>query len=309
LALKESSLRYNKPGDVLIAMYGATIGKTSILEVRATTNQAVCACTPFAGFENTFLLLLLKAYKSRFIGMGAGGAQPNISREKIISTVVALPPTAEQHRIVAKVDELMALCGQLEQQQTNSIDAHQTLVETLLGTLTRVDSPEELSAAWSRIATHFDTLFTPEHSTDQLKQTILPLAVMGKLVPQEPNDEPASVLLERIAEEKARLVKEGKIKKQKPLPKIAEEEIPHALPVGWALARLQNVIDVRDGTHDSPKGNRSQGSQRNMLYDNSSLTTISCKGTVVRHLVGKGSGEENSTSCSITSYYIQDRLF
>nr|WP_286196508.1 restriction endonuclease subunit S [Thalassotalea sp. G20_0] len=76
LALKQSSLRYNNIGDVLVAMYGATIGKTAILDVRATTNQAVCACTPFTGFLNTYLLLLLKAFKGRLIGMGSGGAQP-----------------------------------------------------------------------------------------------------------------------------------------------------------------------------------------------------------------------------------------
>jgi type I restriction enzyme S subunit len=114
LALKETSLRYNKPGDVLLAMYGATIGKTSILRIAATTNQAVCACTPFKGFSNIYLLTLLKAYKNRFVNQGAGGAQPNISREKIIATVVALPPTLEQHRIVAKVDELMAICDALK---------------------------------------------------------------------------------------------------------------------------------------------------------------------------------------------------
>ena len=114
LALAKASLRYNKVGDVLIAMYGATIGKTAILSVPATTNQAVCACTSFPGFESTYLLTLLKAYKPRFVGMGAGGAQPNISREKIIETVVAIPPTVEQHRIVTKVDELMALCDQLK---------------------------------------------------------------------------------------------------------------------------------------------------------------------------------------------------
>lgn len=114
LALKKTSLRYNKAGDVLIAMYGATIGKAAILSVSATTNQAVCACTPFSGLVSTYLLLLLKAYRPRFIGMGAGGAQPNISREKIIETVIAVPPNAEQLRIVAKVDELMALCDQLK---------------------------------------------------------------------------------------------------------------------------------------------------------------------------------------------------
>ena len=243
LALKQSSLRYNNIGDVLVAMYGATIGKTAILNVRATTNQAVCACTPFTGFLNTYLLLLLKAFKGRLIGMGAGGAQPNISREKIIATVIALPPEAEQHRIVAKVDELMALCDQIEQQTEASLSAHTTLVENLLATLTTSANAEELKQNWQRIASHFTTLFTTEASIDQLKQTILQLAVMGKLVPQNPNDEPAAKLLERIAEEKAELIKEGKIKKQKPLPPITEDEKPFELPEGWEWCRFSEVVN------------------------------------------------------------------
>lgn len=242
LALKETSLRFNKPGDVLIAMYGATIGKTSILTINATTNQAVCACTPFAGMYNVYLLTLLKAFKNRFIAQGAGGAQPNISREKIIATVIALPPLAEQHRIVAKVDELMALCDQLEQQQNNSIATHQKLVETVLETLTRATSAEEFKEFWQRIAQNFDTLFTTEQSIDLLKQTILQLAVMGKLVPQDPNDEPASELLKRIAKEKEGLVKEGKIRKGKPLPPVKEEEVPYEVPKGWVWCRLGDII-------------------------------------------------------------------
>jgi len=246
LALKQSSLRYNKTGDVLLAMYGATIGKTSILKIPATTNQAVCACTPFNGFKNIFLLTLLKAYNRRFTGMGAGGAQPNISKEKIIATIIALPPTNEQHRIVAKVDELMSLCDLLEQQTEDSIAAHQTLVETLLGTLTNSQNAEELTQNWNRISDHFDTLFTTEHSIDQLKQSILQLAVMGKLVPQNPNDEPASVLLEKIVVEKSQLIKEGKIKKQKPLSEISEDEKPFDLPDGWEWCRGEHVADFID---------------------------------------------------------------
>lgn len=238
LALAKASLRFNKSGDVLIAMYGATIGKTSILKVAATTNQAVCACTVFPGFSNLYLLTLLKAYRPRFIGMGAGGAQPNISREKIIATVIALPPTQEQHRIVAKVDELMTLCDQLEQQQESCINAHQTLVQTLLAALTNACEKDEFESAWARIAEHFHILFTTESSINQLKQTILQLAVMGKLVPQNPNDEPASELLKKIAKEKTKLIKEGKIKKQKPLPPISEDEKPFELPKGWAWSFL-----------------------------------------------------------------------
>lgn len=106
----------------------------------------------------------------------------------------------------------MNLCEQLEQHSLISLDAHQQLVETLLTTLTDSQNADELAENWARISEHFDTLFTTEASIDALKQTILQLAVMGKLVPQDPNDEPASELLKRIAQEKAQLVKDGKIK-------------------------------------------------------------------------------------------------
>lgn len=247
LALQNTSLRLNKVGDVLIAMYGATIGKTSILSVEATTNQAVCACTPFDGFSNRYLLTLLKAFRPKFIGMGAGGAQPNISRDKIIATVIALPPEEEQTRIVEKVEELMALCDQLEQQTEASIDAHQLLVEELLSTLTNSDNAKEFEQNWARIAEHFDLLFTTEHSIEQLKQTILQLAVMGKLVPQDPNDEPASKLLERIAQEKEQLIKGKVIKKQKSLADIAEEEKPFEVPQGWEWARVGDLLSLKNG--------------------------------------------------------------
>jgi type I restriction enzyme S subunit len=114
LALEKCSLRLNRPGDVLLAMYGATIGKASILKVSATTNQAICACTPYPGVSSEFLLLWLKAMRTDFIDQGVGGAQPNISREKIIATPIALPPQAEQLRIVERVGQLMSICNDLQ---------------------------------------------------------------------------------------------------------------------------------------------------------------------------------------------------
>jgi len=165
----------------------------------------------------------------------------------------ALPPIAEQHRIVAKVDELMAMCDELEQQQTHSIEAHQTLVEILLGTLTRVETQQEFSAALARIASYFDILFTTEASIDQLKLTILQLAVMGKLVSQDPNDEPASMLLEEIATEKARLVEEGKIKKEKQPTDITTAVEPFDIPERWAWTDLSQLLAlVTDGDHQAP---------------------------------------------------------
>ncbi len=171
-----------------------------------------------------------------------GTAQPKMNQAKMNGIVVAIPPLSEQHRIVAKVDELMALCDQLEQETEASLGAHQTLVETLLSALTSAADHTQFASAWQRIAGHFDTLFTTEESIAQLKQTILQLAVMGKLVPQDPNDEPASELLKKIAAEKAKLVKEGKIKKGKPQPPIAEEEKPFELTTGWEWVKLNDML-------------------------------------------------------------------
>jgi type I restriction enzyme S subunit len=187
-ALRECSLRLNAVGDVLLAMYGATIGKTSILSVPATTNQAVCACTPYGGLSNTYLLLLMKALKPYFISIGAGGAQPNISREKVIATVVGLPPLIEQFRIVSRVEELMRLCDALEAKGQLEAAQHAQLVQTLLGALTTSNSPEELAENWQRVATHFDVLLDRPEAIDALEQTILHLATTGRLTSRLPSE-------------------------------------------------------------------------------------------------------------------------
>ena len=114
LALEKTSLRLNPVGSVLMAMYGATIGKLGILQVEATTNQACCACIPYEGMFNKYLFYFLKANRRTFIKMGEGGAQPNISKEKIVSAILPLPPLAEQKRIVAKLEELLPLCERLK---------------------------------------------------------------------------------------------------------------------------------------------------------------------------------------------------
>ena len=104
-ALEKCSLRMCNKGDVLIAMYGATIGKVAIAGTELTTNQACCACTPHLIY-NKYLLYYLLASKKTFTEMGEGGAQPNISREKLIAFPFALPPLVEQHRIVEKIGQL-----------------------------------------------------------------------------------------------------------------------------------------------------------------------------------------------------------
>lgn len=131
-AVKTGSFRLNEPGDVLIAMYGATIGKLAILAEKAVTNQAVCGCTPFSGVSNQYLFLFLMSQREQFHSASEGGAQPNISKVKIVNTAFPLPPLAEQHRIVAKVDELMTLCDMLEASLSEGEQTRSKLLEAVL---------------------------------------------------------------------------------------------------------------------------------------------------------------------------------
>ena len=256
----EPRFKVASAGAVLICSEGGSAGKKC-----GITYRDICFGNKLYAnevFDGITPELLLSIYLTPFFydafSQSMTGIIGGISTSKFMELIVPIPPETEQPRIVAKVDKLMTLCDQLEQQTESSLLAHQTLVETLLNTLLNADQ-NSFDQAWERIAQHFDVLFTTEHSIDQLKQTILQLAVMGKLVPQDPNDEPASVLLERIAVEKERLVKEGKIKKQKPLPAVGEDEKPFGLPEGWEWFRIHELLygDTQNGI--SMKANEVKG--------------------------------------------------
>lgn len=216
LALEKTSVRLNPIGSVLMAMYGATIGKLGILGIEATTNQACCACIPYEGIYNKFLFYFLMASRTAFIKMGEGGAQPNISKEKIVNALFPLPPLSEQKRIVAKIEELLPYIDRYEQ-------------------------------AWSKLE-QFNSRF-PE----DMKKSLLQYAIQGKLVEQRPEEGTAEELFAQIQEKKQRLIAEKKIKKEKPLPEITDDEKPFDIPESWKWVKISDVIDVRDGTHDTPK--------------------------------------------------------
>lgn len=240
-------------GSVLICAEGGSAGKKC-----GVTQQDICfgnklfANECYSEVEAIYLLsnFLSPSFFSRFES-SMTGIIGGISSSKFNGLIIPLSPNSEQKRISCRVTELMSLCDQLEQQSLTSLDAHQQLVETLLATLTDSQNAGELAENWARISQHFDTLFTTEASIDALKQTILQLAVMGKLVPQDPNDEPAFELLRRIEQEKAQLVKDGKIKKQKPLPPISDEEKPFELPQGWEWCRIIEIAQVGTGATPS----------------------------------------------------------
>ena len=185
-ALKETSVKLNPAGSVLIAMYGATIGKVGILTFPATTNQACCACVEYEATDQQYLFYFLLSHKENFIRQGGGGAQPNISKEKIVETLLPLPPFNEQKRIVNEVEKWFSIIDKIES-----------------GTI-------EL-----------------ESYVKQTKSKILDLAISGKLVPQDPGDEPAIELLKRIN------------------PDFQSCDNSHYgnLPQGWAVCRLEDILD------------------------------------------------------------------
>jgi type I restriction enzyme S subunit len=234
-------------GDLILCIR-ASIGRTNIATGNACIGRGVAAIKPIIDLR--FIHNYILANSARIYDLGTGTTFRSVSKDPLREMLFPLPPIEEQKLIVAKVDELMALCDKLEAQQTNNLKTHEALVKTLLETLTQATNAGELQTAWARLSTHFDTLFCTENSIDLLKQTILQLAVMGKLVKQDPNDEPASELLKKIAKEKEKLVKEGKIKKEKALPEITEDEKSIELPKEWEWARLQDVtLLITDGKH------------------------------------------------------------
>ncbi|MEX0943364.1 MAG: restriction endonuclease subunit S [Pseudomonadales bacterium] len=166
--------------------------------------------------------------------MTGSAGQKRVPTPYFTEQPIPLPPIQEQHRIVARIDQLMAGCDDLEKlrkaQATRRLAVHAAAIKQLL------DAPD--GSAWSFIQQHFGELYTVKQNIDELRKAILQLAVMGRLVEQDPNDPPASELLKEIEAGKQRLVKAGKIKKPKPLPPIKPEEVPYELPQGWEWVRL-----------------------------------------------------------------------
>ncbi|SCY10843.1 restriction endonuclease subunit S [Thiohalorhabdus denitrificans] len=251
---KKALGKWGEKGSILMVCIG-TIGKCGILTEEASFNQQINAVTPYDRSSSRFILQCLASryFQNEAWERSSSTTIHILNKSKWERIPVPVPPIEEQTRIAEKVDELMALCDRLEQQTSDQLSAHGTLVDTLLDTLTRSQDAAELAENWARLAAHFDTLFTTEHSIDRLEQTILQLAVMGRLVPQDPDDEPASKLLERIEGEKVRRYKEGEIKKPKQSQEVEEGEKPFSLPKGWAWSRIgQLTTQVTDGVHKTP---------------------------------------------------------
>ena len=251
------------PGDVLYTTVGSFgIPVPVVQQQRFCFQRHIALLRPAVVDLQSYLALALRttlAFAQAEKG-ATGTAQKTVPLSVLRNLILPLPPLAEQSRIVTRVEALMRLCDALEAKGQLEAAQHAQLVSTLLGTLTASTTPEELADNWQRVAQHFDLLLDRPQAIDALEQTLLQLAVRGLLVPQDPTDEPASALLQKIRTEKDRLIATGQIKRDKPLPPITDGEKPFELPGGWEWVPLQHVGYTQTGTTPDKKNPAFYGS-------------------------------------------------
>ncbi len=242
--LQESSSNLIPKGRVIICTRMG-LGKISINRVDVAINQDLKALWLPENLEIDYFFNFFLTQEVKGTGMTVAG----IRQDALLNMPIPLPPLEEQKRIVAKVDQLMALCAELEARQQKQQQGRVRLNNAALDALLTAREPDEFADHWQRISTNFDLLYDHPETIAKLRAAILQLAVQGKLVPQDPNDEPASVLLERIKAEKERLVKEKKVKKGKALAPIVPNLLPWELPEFWQWVRFGEIAaDLRYGT-------------------------------------------------------------
>ncbi len=235
--MPKASVMVNK-GDMLICVRNgsrALVGKAAIIPDLPEPMAFGAFMAIFRSPINSYLHLFLTSPIFRELLDEVNTNTINqITQANLRSTLVPLPPLAEQHRIVAKVDELMALCDGLEEESAAALEAHQRLAECLLATLVDSSDASDLASNWSRFEVHFDTLFTTEESIEALKRAILELAVRGRLVPQDSGDEPASILSKSLLRQRA-TNRNARKTFENPNPK------PFDIAEGWAWVQVSDI--------------------------------------------------------------------
>lgn len=239
-------------GDLLVCE-GGEPGRCAIWRDQMKTvmfQKAIHRVRPFAGIMPEFLQLRLWAdARSGCIDMHFTGATiKHFTGKELAAYAFALPPLPEQRRIVAKVDELMGLCDELESRLERQRESRQRLSAATLDRLLSAREPAEFAAHWQRICGHFDLLYDAPETIGQLRQAILQLAVQGKLVPQDPGDESAAKLIATIKAEKAELIRQKKLRASSSHTLRDRGSDDHGLPVGWERVTLDEISDIGTGS-------------------------------------------------------------
>lgn len=232
--------KYCDNGDLLYA-WSASFGPKIWTGNKVIYHYHIWKVDVFLNINKEYLYYMLLNDVNEIKSVTNGTTMVHVTKDRMEKRVFPLPPLNEQKRIVEKVDYLMEFCDKLEEQLEKQVKYATLSAKSVLNGVSNCSSYEELEEALRFIIENFKDLTLADGAVGELKNAILSLAVKGKLVPQDDSDEPASVLLDRIREEKDKLVKEKKIKKEKALPEISEEEIYYELPKGWEWVRLNDI--------------------------------------------------------------------
>jgi type I restriction enzyme S subunit len=238
-------------GDILIARTGGTIGKTflvSEMPVTAVFASYLIRVQKSSEFYSRYLKLFLESpvYWKQLQAGTRGGGQPNVNGQTLGKMIVAVPPLAEQHRIAAKVDELMVLCDELEVTRAEREIRRDRLAAASHHNLNNGANAEAFPEHVKFHSSLLPTLTARPDQIKQLRQTIRDLAIRGLLARQDDRDEPVSELLKRIRQNKEQLAKKGKIRLTTPLSAISEDAVPFPLPTGWLWVRFGELVEDAD---------------------------------------------------------------
>ena len=232
-------------GDILYGKLRPYLNKVLVADKPGYSTTEIVALRPHLPLRSEYCALALRRpdFVDYVTRLGQGTKMPRLRTEDAVKSPFPLPPLAEQHRIVARVNELMALCDRLEAARAEREATRDRLATASLARLNAPDpDPTRFQHDVAFALNNLTPLTTRPDQIKALRQTILNLAVRGTLVPQDPNDEPASELLKRIAAEKARLAKSGTIRKRKTSEPAPPDSLAFELPSGWAAAKLSDVL-------------------------------------------------------------------
>ncbi|MBK9240532.1 MAG: restriction endonuclease subunit S [Acidobacteria bacterium] len=233
--------RFAEPGSILMS-FKLTIGKVARAGIRCFHNEAIISMQPPEPELLDYLFRFLPIFAALQTSNNAIKGN-TLNKGLLTSLPIAFPPLAEQKRIVAKVDELMALCDRLEAQQQERETRHAALARASLARFADAPTPANLNFIF-----HKSYAIPPA----DLRKSILALAVQGKLVPQDPNDESAESLLANVNQERLAAVKAKRISPMKLLPPVEDDEVAYVVRPGWALARLiELVLEIQTGPFGS----------------------------------------------------------
>lgn len=240
--------------DILFAMIGS-IGNAVVVKKDndfSIKNMALFKNYPNRKINMQYVKICLDAMEDKLKQQASGGVQSFLSLKYLRELLFPLPPSVEQARIVAKVESLMSEIGKLEHYIERKEQLETAIPQAVVSAISKCQNEEELKAQLALVIAHFTDVFQTPESLQELRNVILKLGIQGKLVSQNPADEPASELLKNIQAEKGLLIKEKKIKKEKVLPQVEEDEIPFEIPDKWQWCRLGDISLLTMG--QSPDG-------------------------------------------------------